>query len=323
MASPSEHRILVTGALGQLGTELVSALREKHGSENVVALDVRPTPDEKGNPSVQADILDRSGLSNIIEMWRIDEVYHLAAILSASGEANPVRCWDINMGGLLNVLELARRHSLRVFNPSSIAVFGPDVTDKAPQESPLHPTTMYGVTKVAGESMCEYYSSAHGVDVRGLRYPGLISWKAPPGGGTTDYAVEIYREAFEKGRYECFVSEHTRLPMMYIDDAIRASLELMEAQASDLRRTADYNLGAMSFSAGELAASIAERIEGFSISYAPDERQAYADSWPHDVDDAAARKDWGWMPVFDLEATTDAMLSNLLSNTTLTRQEGR
>ena len=310
MTSESSRRVLVTGASGQIGTELVAALRVRHGSDGVVAMDLRDSQSGDG-PSVVGDVLDRMGMDAIVQEWDIGTVYHLAAILSATGERDPAACFEINMGGLLNVLELARENDLRVFAPSSIAVFGPDVPTVAPQDAHLNPTTMYGMTKVAGELLADYYSEAHGVDVRGVRYPGLISWRTPPGGGTTDYAVSIFHSAIHGLPYTCFLSADTRLPMMYMDDAIRATLELMDAPREQLTCPASYNLAAVSFSVEELATEIQRNVAGFEVEYAPDERQAYADSWPDVVDDEVARADWGWGHEFGLEEIVAEMLENL------------
>jgi len=315
MASPNGSRILVTGALGQIGTELVTALRDRHGEEAVLASDIREVaghPAISEGPFIVADVLDWAAMENLIVDEDIGTIYHLAALLSATGEKNPGLCQEVNIGGMVNVLELARIYRLRLFAPSSIAVFGPDCPPLAPQQTPLNPTTMYGITKVAGELMADYYHAVHGVDVRGIRYPGLISWKAPPGGGTTDYAVEIFHDAIETGTYSCFVSAETRLPMMYMEDAIRATLELMDAPADSLGPArSGYNLAGCSFSAGELATAISERLEDFVCNFEPDERQEYADSWPDEVDDSSARQDWAWEARFGLEDLVDEMLANL------------
>ena len=310
MVSESPRRVLVTGASGQIGTELVAALRTRHGSDSVVAMDLRDAASGNG-PAVVGDVLDKPGMDAVVQEWNIGTVYHLAAILSATGERDPAACFEINMGGLLNVLELARENNLRVFAPSSIAVFGPDVPDVAPQDAHLNPTTMYGMTKVAGELLADYYCEAHGVDVRGVRYPGLISWRAPPGGGTTDYAVSIFHSAIHGLPYTCFLEEGARLPMMYMDDAIRATLELMDAPREGLTCPASYNLAAVSFSVEELATEIQRNVAGFEVEYAPDERQAYADSWPDVVDDEVARADWGWGHEFGLKEIVSEMLENL------------
>ena len=307
--------VLVTGALGQIGTELVSALRKRHGSDSVIASDIREIeghPVINNGPFLTADVLDKEALELIIDENNVDIIYHLAAILSATGEKNPALCERVNIGGLVNVLELARKHQLRVFSPSSIAVFGPDCPNHAPQLTPLNPTTTYGKTKVSGEVMARYYWEVHGVDVRGLRYPGLISWKAPAGGGTTDYAVEIFHHAVTTGKYSCFVGQDTRLPMMYMDDAIRATLELMDASVDSISEArGGYNISGCSFSVSELVAEISKGINQFECSYSPDIRQEYADSWPDSVDDSEARNDWGWKAEFGLEQLVKEMLTNL------------
>ena len=315
MSAASTPTVLVTGALGQIGTELVSALRERYGSDSVIASDIREIeghPVINNGPFLTADVLDKNSLKVIIKDNNVNIIYHLAAILSATGEKNPVLCERVNVGGLANVLELAREYKLRVFSPSSIAVFGPDCPNHAPQITPLNPTTTYGKTKVTGEIMAKYYWEVHGVDVRGLRYPGLISWKAPAGGGTTDYAVDIFHHAIMSGKYSCFVGPNTRLPMMYMDDAIRATLELMDAPVesiSDAR--GGYNISGCSFSVTELVAEISKVIDPFECTYSPDIRQEYADSWPDSVDDTEASNDWGWNTEFGLELLVNEMLTNL------------
>jgi len=307
-------RVLVTGAAGQIGSELVVALRKRYGDRNVVATDKAVTRAQVV-PGVleQLDVMHLSSIERTLKAHQVDTVYHLAAILSAVGESNTDLAWDINMGGLKNVLDASVRHGVRrVFWPSSIGVFGPDTPkNRAPQETPLNPTTMYGVTKVAGELLTEYYSLKHGLDVRSVRYPGLISSEAKPGGGTTDYAVEIFYSALQTGRYNCFLREDTVLPMMYMPDALRAAMELMEA---DVKRTGlhrGYNLAAMSFSAGELAAEIERNLPGFVVTYSPDSRQAIADSWPRSIDDSVARRDWGWKEEYDLPTMVTDMLATL------------
>lgn len=311
----SGTRVLVTGAVGQIGSELTVALREKFGGKNVVAMGRKTKPSEEllnGGPFEYLDISDKDGMTALVKKYEIDTVYHMAAILSAVGEKNPDLAYEVNLTGLKNVLNLARELKLKVFAPSSIAVFGPETPrDNTPQETILKPSTMYGVTKVAGELLCDYYAMKLGVDVRGVRYPGIISWKTPPGGGTTDYAVAIYYDAVQKGSYECFVREDTVLPMMYMPDAIKATLDLMDVPLSKLKHHSDFNLAAMSFSAGQLAACIRKRMPSFSVTYKPDFRQAIADSWPRSIDDSAARKEWGWKPAFDIEKMTDDMLVNL------------
>lgn len=315
MSAAPTLTVLVTGALGQIGTELVSALRERYGSDSVIASDIREIeghPVINNGPFLTADVLDKDSLKSIIEDNYVNIIYHLAAILSATGEKNPVLCERVNVGGLANVLELARVYELRVFSPSSIAVFGPDCPNHAPQITPLNPTTTYGKTKVTGEIMAKYYWKVHGVDVRGLRYPGLVSWKAPAGGGTTDYAVDIFHHAIMSGKYSCFVGPDTRLPMMYMDDAIRATLEMMDAPVesiSDAR--GGYNISGCSFTVTELVAEISKVIDPFECTYSPDIRQEYADSWPDSVDDTEASNDWGWKAEFGLEQLVNEMLTNL------------
>lgn len=308
-------RILVTGALGQIGTELVEALRDKYGSDAVIATDIRDIKDHpvvENGPYCILDVVDSKELERLILEYEIDTIYHLAALLSATGEKNPELCEKINVGGTKVVFESARKHGLRVFTPSSIAVFGPDCPDSAPQFTPLNPTTVYGRTKVIGEQLAMMYWNQYKVDIRGLRYPGLISYKAPAGGGTTDYAVEIFSAALESGNYECFVREDTRLPMMYMEDAIRATLELMDAPAEILGDArAGYNISGCSFTAGELASSIQGHLPDFSCTFVPDIRQNYADSWPDEIEDDEARRDWNWAPQFDLESMVDTMIEGL------------
>ena len=308
--------ILVTGAAGQIGTELTVALRRRYGAENVVAADKRDRPSgdfRVPGPYQIIDVTDVAGVEAVVRQHDIDTVFHLAAILSATGEQDPQTCWHVNMNGTINVLEIALRHDMtRVVIPSSIAVWGKGVPLlNTPQESVLKPATMYGVTKVCGELLGEYYVRRFGLDVRGLRFPGIISHETPPGGGTTDYAVAIFYEAVDKGRYTCFVREDTVLPMMYMPDAIRALVELAEADFGRLRHHTDFNLAAVSFSAGELAGAIRRHLPAFEVSYEPDFHQAIADSWPHSIDDSAAREEWGWKPEWDLEAMTADMLAHL------------
>ena len=315
MAEPSSDRILVTGALGQIGTDLVEALRVRHGADSVIASDVREVP---GHPLLESgpfrllSVLDGDGMDSVVREEEVGEIYHLAAILSAAGEKKPELCQRVNVGGTITVLEVAKEHGLRVFSPSSIAVFGPDTPRTAPQVTPLNPITNYGRTKVTGEVMALNYWKQYGVDTRGIRYPGLISWKSPAGGGTTDYAVEIFHAALNEGHYDCFVGSDTRLPMMYIDDAIRATMELMDAPAESIGTSrGGYNVSGMSFTAGELADAISERLDGFTCDFKPDERQQYADSWPGDIDDSAAREDWDWKAEYDLGRMVDEMLDRL------------
>ena len=312
MSIDNNKKILVTGAAGQIGMELAAALRKKHGTENVMAIDIRETEIAKEGPFKICNILDLNKYKKIVNDNNIGTVYHLAAILSATGEKNPKLCFDINMNGLQNVLEVAREYNQRVFCPSSIAVFGHDVPkEDTPQNVALNPTTVYGLTKVSGELLCDYYFNKYNVDVRGIRYPGLISWKSRPNGGTTDYAVEIYFEATKNGKYQCFVNEETKLPMMYMPDAIRATLELMEAPLEPLKHHSNYNLSGMSFTALELAEEIQKIIPNFECTFKPDYRQEIANSWPVSVNDDAARKEWGWKPSFDLASMTKDMLKNL------------
>jgi len=307
--------ILVIGACGQIGSELVPALRRFHGAFRVVAADRLP-PDNgplKAGPYEQLDVLDKKALGSLIERYDINQVYHLAATLSATGERNPQQAWDLNMQGLLNVLDCAREKKLtRVFWPSSIAVFGPHPANHGcPQDEPHEPSTVYGISKSAGEQWCRYYYEKYGVDTRSLRYPGLISHRTAPGGGTTDYAVDIFLRAAAEERYTCFLKGDTRLPMMYMPDAIRATLELMDAPLSALTVRGSYNLAAMSFTPAELAAAISCYLPGFTIDYAPDQRQAIADSWPGQIDDSVARRDWGWDHHYELAATAKDMLQHL------------
>jgi len=316
MANTLISRILVTGACGQIGSELTLALRRRYGNENVVATghitQPRPALRDSG-PFEFIDVTRRETVDQVIARYNIDAIVHMAALLSAIGEQKPDLAWDVNINGLYNVLEVARERKLaQVFSPSSIAAFGPETPrDNTPQETILRPKTMYGVTKVAGELLCDYYVRRFGVDVRGVRYPGIISSETLPGGGTTDYAVEIFYKAIETGRYTCFLREDTTLPMMYMPDCIKATMDLMEADFSQLKHHADFNLAAFSLSPVELAAEIRKHVPGFTITYQPDFRQAIADSWPRSIDDSAAREEWGWRPAFDLAAMTTDMLGKL------------
>ena len=310
------RRILVTGAVGQIGSELTVELRRRYGAENVVATGHRTKPSAvlcDGGPFEYINVTDRKTLEAVIAAYNIDTIYHMAAILSAVGEEKPHLAWDVNINGLHNVLEVARERKLvRVFCPSSIAVFGPDTPrHNTPQETILRPTTMYGISKVAGELLCGYYAARFDVDVRGVRYPGIISSETLPGGGTTDYAVAIYYEAVANKRYTCFVREDTVLPMMYMPDCIKGTIDLMEADRSRLVHHADFNMASMSFSAGELATEIKKHIPEFECEYKPDFRQAIADSWPCSIDDRAARQEWDWQPSYDLAAMTADMLEKL------------
>jgi len=315
MPTLEQKNILVTGAAGQIGTDLTTTLREKFGNQNVVAMGHKtPMPKDiaEGGPCVMGDVTDIEGYRKIVVDYQIDTVYHLAAILSATGESKPQLCYDVNLNGLYHVLEVAKDNGQRLFCPSSIAVFGHGTPlENTPQETVLKPTTIYGITKVAGELLCDYYFHKYGVDVRGIRYPGLISWKTRPTGGTTDYAVEIYYEAVLNNKYECFVRADTKLPMMYMPDAIKGTLDLMDAPLENLKHHSDFNFAGMSFSAQELADCIATRMPDFECTFNPDSRQAIADSWPDSIDDSAANKEWDWRPSFDLERMSDDMLDNL------------
>lgn len=306
-------KILIVGANGQIGTELTQALVQRYGADAVVTSDLAPDGRVLGVRHEALDACEATALTDVVERHGITQIYLLAAALSARGEQHPKWAWDLNMKGLLNVLELARTHKLdKVFWPSSIAAFGPTTPrDLTPQKTVMEPTTIYGISKLAGEGWCAWYHRNHGVDVRSLRYPGLISWKTLPGGGTTDYAIDIFHGALKSGRYQCFLGADTRLPMMYMDDAIRATLELMDAPADAITERGSYNLAGVSFTPAEIAAEIAQQVPGFAVDYAPDFRQAIADSWPRSIDDGAARKDWGWKAQFDLQAIASHMLENL------------
>ncbi len=306
-------RILIIGANGQIGTELTHALVQRHGPDAVVTSDLVPDGRVLGVRHEVLDATEASGLTDVVERHRISQIYLLAAALSARGEQHPKWAWDLNMKGLLNVLEIARTHKLqRVFWPSSIAAFGPSTPrDHTPQKTVMDPTTVYGISKLAGEGWCNWYHRNHGVDVRSLRYPGLISWKTAPGGGTTDYAIEIFHAALQQGHYTSFLSQTTALPMMYMPDAIRATLELMEAPSENVRERGSYNLAGISFTPVQIADAIQRHIPGFNLRCEPDYRQAIADSWPRSIDDRAAQTDWGWRPRYDLDAMVRDMLDNL------------
>lgn len=310
-----KDRILVIGASGQIGVELTLALRKIYGNANVIASDLREENDLlKGTgPYVSLDVTNREMLHVQVVRQGITQIYLLAAILSATGEKNPSLAWNVNMVSLLNVLDIAREEQIKkVYWPSSIAVFGPTSPKRnCPQQTVIEPVTVYGISKYAGEFWCNYYFQRYGVDVRSLRYPGLISYKSAPGGGTTDYAVEIFHEAIAEGKYTCFLKEDTYLPMMYMPDAIRATIELMEADAGKISVRTSYNLAAMTFSPKEIADEIRKHIPGFTIGYAPDYRQPIAESWPQSIDDQVARKDWGWKEQFNLSEMTIDMIKNL------------
>jgi nucleoside-diphosphate-sugar epimerase len=313
VSTSKRPKILIVGANGQIGTELTVALAARHGPAAVVTSDLAPAGRVLGVQHEMLDATEASALTETVERHGITQIYLLAAALSARGEQHPQWAWDLNMKGLLNVLELARSHQLeRVFWPSSIAAFGPSTPrDATPQKTVMEPSTIYGISKLAGEGWCAWYHRNHGVDVRSLRYPGLISWKTLPGGGTTDYAIDIFHSALKTGRYTSFLGPDTRLPMMHMPDAIRATLELMDAPPAQVKERGSYNLAAVSFTPEEMADAIRKRIPGFMIDYAPDFRQAIADSWPRSIDDSAAQQDWGWRARFDLDAIVTDMLDNL------------
>ena len=310
-----KESILVIGSNGQIGTELVTELRHQYGESNVVATDIKPAHasiDGTG-PFYQLDVLDFQGVSEIISKHKVTQVYLLAALLSATAEQKIKSAWRLNMEGLLGVLDICREKPFRLFWPSSIAVFGPTTPRvNTPQYTVAEPNTVYGISKLAGERWCEYYHQKFGVDVRSLRYPGLIGWKSEPGGGTTDYAVHIFHEAIRSKRYESFLAEDTLLPMMYMPDALRATIGIMQAPSESLKIRSSYNVAAMSFTPREIAAEIEKHIPGFSISYKPDSRQQIADSWPQSIDDSHARRDWGWKHEYDLAKMTDDMLVHLM-----------
>lgn len=311
----AKEKILVIGASGQIGVELTMALRKIYGNQNVVASDLREQNPllEGTGPYVSLDVMNKEMLHVQVIRQNITQIYLLAAILSATGEKNPNLAWHLNMQGLLNVLDIAREEKLtKVYWPSSIAVFGPtSPKQNCPQQTIIEPTTVYGISKYAGEFWCNYYHQRYGVDIRSLRYPGLISYKSAPGGGTTDYAVEIYHEALEHQSYTSFLKEDTYLPMMYMPDAIRATIELMEAPRENIKVRTSYNVSAMSFSPKEIASSIQKHIPDFAIDYKPDYRQSIADSWPQSIDDSVAQAQWNWKPEYDLEKMTTDMLQNL------------
>lgn len=310
-----EKYILIIGACGQIGTELTLTLREKYGNDRIIASDIREGSENLMNsgPFEILDATNYDALEEVVAYYDISEVYLMAAMLSATAEKFPMRAWNLNMNSLFNVLNLAKEKKINtIFWPSSIAVFGPNTPkENTPQHTIMEPSTVYGISKQSGERWCEYYYKKFDVDVRSIRYPGLISWKTMPGGGTTDYAVEIYHKALSQGKYTCFLNKETSLPMMFMDDAIRATLELMEADAEKLTVRSAYNLAAMSFDPAQIANSIQKHLPDFTIEYEPDFRQAIADSWPKSIDDSDAQKDWNWQPEFDLDRTTETMLENL------------
>jgi nucleoside-diphosphate-sugar epimerase len=308
-------KILIIGACGQIGTELTGKLRQVYGRDNVIAADVRKGTAEfvASGPFEVVNALDFNQVEALIEKNEVDDVYLMAALLSATAEKNPAFAWDLNMNSLFHVLNLAKAGKIKkIFWPSSIAVFGPTTPKQnTPQYTVMEPSTVYGISKQAGERWCEYYHNIYGVDVRSIRYPGLISWSTLPGGGTTDYAVDIYHKALSDGKYTCFLSEETRLPMMYMDDAIRATIEIMQAPAENIKIRSAYNLSAMDFTPVEITDAIKKHIPDFTIDYAPDFRQKIADSWPQSIDDSSARQDWNWKHEFNLDAMTADMLEHL------------
>lgn len=308
----SKEKILVIGANGQIGSVLTEALRREFGSSNVIATDIRAASEHNG-PFELLNVMDANAIASAVDRHDITQIYHLAAILSAKGEQNPLQTWDINMGGLFNVFEAAKEKKVsKIFYPSSIAVFGADIPRQmTPQNAVLKPTTVYGMSKSAGELWSQYYFQKYGLDIRSLRYPGVIGWQSEPGGGTTDYAVDIYHYAVRGEDYTCFLSEKTALPMIYMDDAIRATLELMDSDSANIKVRTSYNLAGMSFSPVEIAAAIQKEMPSFKVSYAPDFRQKIAESWPESIDDTAARNDWGWKPKYDLVSMTNDMLHQL------------
>ena len=308
-------KILIIGACGQIGTELTQKLRSIYGNDNVIASDIRKLNNDIVNNGIfeVVNALDYNQIEHLVEQYQITDVYLMAALLSATAEKNPAFAWDLNMNSLFHVLNLAKAKKIKkIFWPSSIAVFGPTTPrNNTPQYTIMEPTTVYGISKQTGERWCEYYHTIYDVDVRSIRYPGLISWSTEPGGGTTDYAVDIYHKALKDGKYECFLSENTALPMMYMDDAIRATVEIMLAPAESIKIRSSYNLSGVSFTPTEIAKEIKKHIPDFTISYKPDFRQKIADSWPASIDDTAAREHWNWKHKFDLDSMTVEMLANL------------
>lgn len=308
-------KILIIGASGQIGSDLTMELRRLFGNENVIASDIKNATQEvmESGPFVTLDVMDKKKLIEIIDRYQITEIYHLAAILSGNAEKNPRWAWNINMESLFNVLDVSKEKKIqKIFWPSSMGAFGPTTPDKdTPQLTIMEPSTVYGISKLAGERWCEYYFNKYGLDVRSLRYPGLISWKTEAGGGTTDYAVEIFYSALSCGNYECFLSEDIALPMMYMDDAVKATIMLMEAPAEKIKTRSSYNLGGISFTPKEIAQEIQKYIPELKVSYKPDFRQAIAESWPRSISDEAAQKDWGWKHEYDLEKMTKVMIENI------------
>ena len=310
------ERILVTGSVGQIGSELTLALRERYGNENVVAGGRKTQPSEElrnSGPFEIVDCTDIEAVNRVVVKYRIDAIYHLAALLSAVAENNPQLAWQVNVNALVNVLEVAREHDCAVFTPSSIGAFGPSTpADNTPQDTIQRPTSMYGVTKVSGELLCDYYQEKFGVDTRGLRYPGIISYVTLPGGGTTDYAVQIFYDAIKQGRYTCFLKKGTKLDMMYMPDAIKGAIAIMEADSSKLKHRNAFNVSAMSFAPEDISAEVRKLIPDFTMDYEVDPlRQSIADSWPNSMDDSAAREEWGWQPDYDLPRMCEDMIAKL------------
>jgi nucleoside-diphosphate-sugar epimerase len=310
------ERILIIGANGQIGSELVTVLADKHGADNVIASDIGADNVYGAKRYTRVDVLDKDAVARLVADENITQVYQLAALLSVTGEKAPLKAWTLNMDGLLNILEIARERGeagkpLKVFWPSSIAAFGPNTPSDAPQYAIMDPTSIYGISKLAGERLCEYYHAKYGVDVRSIRYPGIISFKSPPGGGTTDYAIAIFHAALRGEVYECFLGPETTLPMIYMPDAIRATVELMEAPAEQVRIRSSYNVAGVSFNPRELAAAITAKLPSFRIDYKPDSRQQIADSWPKSLDDARATDDWGWKAAIGVDAMVTDMLANV------------
>lgn len=307
--------ILIIGASGQIGNELTQELRSIYGNNNVIGSDIKEGSEEMmtSGPFEIIDATDKEAVLKVVKKYNVSQVYLLAAMLSVTAEQYPKKAWDLNMNSLLGVLDLAKeKHIKQVYWPSSIAVFGPTTPKKnTPQKTIMEPSTVYGISKLAGEFWCNYYHEKYGVDVRTIRYPGIISWKTKPGGGTTDYAIDIYFKALKEGKFECFLSEKTRLPMMYMDDAVAATIQLMQAKPADVKLRTGYNLAAIDFTPEEMALEIKKHIPDFKISYNPDFRQQIADSWPSSIDDSEARKDWNWKHKFDLSSMTTEMLANI------------
>ena len=310
-----DTKILIIGACGQIGTELTQKLRTIYGTDNVIASDIRKLNTDVVNsgPFEVVNALDFNQIEHLVEKYNITDVYLMAALLSATAEKNPAFAWDLNMNSLFHVLNLAKAGKIKkIFWPSSIAVFGPTTPkENTPQYTVMEPSTVYGISKQSGERWCEYYHNIFGVDVRSIRYPGLISWSSPPGGGTTDYAVDIYHKALSDKTYECFLSSETKMPMMYMDDAINATIQIMQAPVEQIKIRSSYNLAAISFTPTEIAAEIKKHIPEFTITYNPDFRQKIADSWPASIDDSRAREDWGWKHKFDMDTMTTDMLEHL------------